>query len=280
MATDTGRAVVRHVDVNCGACRSYAHCKELETRFAPELAANGGNWRAIFHPDGGRVGTPIRRCALAMLTRHAHLFEDRDVLEVGCGPLSPITEDFCRKHRTRYVGIDPARLPVVEVPWLPLRGLQRRVFARLVPWGLHRRSRPRRFILDRFPSARLRGHAFDLIYGSSTIEHWHEDIAEREATIEAYRADIRECFRLLRPGGTLMMDAPMFVHGNRGFMRGDVAMVETFFGEEWSSVTFEHWREGHDDLAPYRPAHRVRVFRETYGIELENIWIVNLLATR
>lgn len=280
MPTDTGRAVIHHVDVNCGACVSYARCKALETRFGAALAANGGNWRAIFDPDRGRVGTPIRRCTLAMLERHMGLFEDKDVLEVGCGPLSPITEAFCRRHRTRYVGLDPARLPVFEVPWLPLRGLQRRLFARLVPWGLHRRSPHRRFVLDRFPSARLRPGSFDLVYGSSTIEHWHEDLADREATIEAYRAAIRECFRLLRPGGVLMLDAPLFVHGNRWFMRGDVAMLEAFFGDEWSSVTFEHWRERHDDLAPYRPAHRVRVFRETYGIELQNIWIVNLLATR
>lgn len=271
---------IEHVHVNCGSCASYARCRELEVRFGRELAANGGNWRAIFYPEGGRVGTPTRRCTHAMIARHEHLFVDRDVLEVGCGPLSAITEEFCRAHGTRYVGIDPGRLPSFSIPWLPFRGLQQRIFARLVPWGVHARSRYREFILDRFPSRRLAGRQFDLIYGASTIEHWHEEIGDRDETVRAYRVDILECYRLLRPGGVLMMTVPMFVHGNRWFVRGDVAMVEEFFGSEWSSVTLEHWRERHDDLMPYCPERRQRVFREQLGIELTNIWVLNVLATK
>ena len=121
---------------------------------------------------------------------------------------------------------------------------------------------------------------FDLVYGASTIEHWHEDLENRDDTIRAYREDVRECWRLLRPGGVLLMNAPMFVHGNRWFMRGDVALVESLFGDEWRSVVFEHWRERHDDLAPYCPAHRQRVFREELGIDLTNIWILNVVATK
>jgi SAM-dependent methyltransferase len=273
-------ARIEHRHVNCGACASHDRCRDLETRFAEALRANGGNWRAIFYPEGGRVGTPTRRCSLAMIDKHARLFEDRDVLEIGCGPLSAVTEAFCRAHRTRYTGIDPARLPIFEVPWLPGRGLQRRVFRHLVRFGLHQRNRHQRYLLDRFPSPRLRGRQFDLIYGASTIEHWHEDLTDREATIRAYRQDVRECWRLLRPGGHLLMNAPMFVHGNIWFMRGDAAMVEAFFGDEWSSVVFERWRERHDDLAPYCPAHRREVFARQYGIALTNIWILNIVATK
>jgi SAM-dependent methyltransferase len=216
-----------------------------------------------------------------MLARDAHLFDDRDVLEIGCGPVPSITEEFCREHRTRYTGIDPAQLPVFVLPW-PRRGRrwQERVFRRLLRFGLHARSPHRRFVLDRFPSPKLADRRFDVIYGTSTIEHWHEDIEDRERTLEAYRADLRECWRLLRPGGTLLMNAPMFVHGNIWFMRGDVDLVEACFGPEWSSVTFERWRERHDDLAPYAPAHRRQVFRDRYGIELTNIWILNVVATR
>jgi SAM-dependent methyltransferase len=272
--------VIEHRDVGCASCEAHDRCRALEARFAPELAANGGNWRAIFHPEGGRVGTPTRRCTAAMIARHAHRFDDGDVLEIGCGPLSGITEDFCRERNVRYTGIDPARLPVFEIPWLPGRSLQRALFSRLVPFGLHASSAHRRFVLDRFPSPKLRGRQFDLIYGASTIEHWHEDINERDLTLAAYQEDVRECWRLLRPGGVLLMNAPMFVHGNQWFVRGDVALVEACFGEEWSSVTFERWRERHDDLAPYRPVLRAAAFRERFGVELTNIWILNLVATK
>jgi len=272
--------VIEHRDVNCASCDAHDRCRALESRFAPELAANGGNWRAIFYPEGGRVGTPTRRCTAAMIARHAHRFEDRDVLEIGCGPLSGITEEFCRARRVRYTGIDPARLPVFEIPWLNARNLQRRLFAPLVRLGWHASSPHRRFILDRFPSPKLSGRSFDVIYGASTIEHWHEEIDDRESTLTAYQDDVRECWRLLRPGGVLLMNAPMFVHGNRWFVRGDVPLVEGFFGDEWSSVTFEHWRERHDDLAPYRPAHRAAAFRDRFGIDLTNIWILNVVATK
>ena len=72
-----------------------------------------------------------------MIARHAHRFEDSEVLEIGCGPLSGITEEFCRQRRVRYTGLDTARLPHFHIPWLPGHDMQRRMFGPLVRFGVH-----------------------------------------------------------------------------------------------------------------------------------------------
>ena len=276
--TERAREIV-HRDISCPSCLSYALCKGLEKDYREALVAERGNWRNLYYPTGGRIGTPIRRCERAMIQLHRDLFQDSEVLEIGCGPRSDIDEAFCEAHNLRYLGIDPSP-PPFEIPWLPLLSLQRRVFRRLVRWGLCLQTRRRRHIVSRFPSARLRGRQFDLIYANSSIEHWHEHLEDRDVTITAYQEDIRECYRLLRPGGTMMINAPLFVHGNRLFMAGDTKAVEAFFGEAWSSVVFEHWRENHGDLMPYCPEKRREVFRDQYGIDLVNIWILNILARK
>ena len=80
-----------------------------------------------------------------------------------------------------------------------------RLLTPLYDLALTPRSRRMRYVRDRFPSARLRGRTFDVIYGSSSIEHWHEDLDDREESIAAYQRDIRECYELLRPGGVLLI---------------------------------------------------------------------------
>jgi len=274
------RTHVIHNNINCASCRSYQHCTNIENRFKSDIVANEGNWRNISEADGKRIETPIRRCSLAILEKWSHLFENSDVLEIGCGPSSAVNEEFCSVHRTRYIGIDPARLPSYELPWIPFKSLQRRVLGNFVSWGLHQTSRHRQFILDRFPSPKLSGRAFDLIYSTSSLEHWHEDLTDRDKTILRYRRYIDECWNLLRPGGVMVMDAPMFLHGNIWFMRGDVEMLESFFGNKWQSIVFEHWREQYDELMPYCPKRRQRAFREEFGIDLHNIWILNIVATK
>ncbi len=76
------------------------------------------------------------------------------------------------------------------------------------------------------------------------------------------------------------MNCPLYVHGNDIFVLGKISIIENFFSSKWKSVEFEYWRELYDDLMPYCPDKRKKIFKETYNIDLDNIWLLNIVATK
>jgi len=272
-----------HKDINCGSCTKYDECRAIESKHKDLLEELEGNWRAVFE-DGKRVDSPIRRCSHAIFDAHCNKFRGKDVLEIGCGPLSEIDYDFCKKHNVRYTGLDPDRLPGYFIPYTFGRSVQNKIFTSALDLfkikKFPKRNAFQRYIKDYFPSALLQPGSFDLVYGNSTIEHWHENEKEMQMAHEHYRKDIRACYDLLRPGGRLLINCPIYVHGNNIFVYGKVDLIETLFSTEWKSVEFEHWRETHDDLMPYCPKKRKESFKEAYNIDLVNIWILNIIAEK
>ena len=273
---------MNHVHINCRACESYRFCKAIEDRHREDLAANGGNWRAVYH-EGKRVTSPLRRCSHAAVARHVTKFRNKRMLEIGCGPASEITGDFCDERNTSYVGLDPERLPAKHIRY----DLMKSLFTRwAVLWwlrgakNLRYRNLRQTFVKDNFPCEKLKGEKFELIYGNSTIEHWHEDDEDVAQYLKRYQSEILASNRLLHPGGCLLMNCPLFVHGNCIFMKGIVDTIESIFGSEWSSIVFEHWREIHDDLLPYCPKKRKLAFKERFNIDLENMWLLNVVAVK
>lgn len=270
----------QEVEVSCATCHLHPTCRSIEAEHGPELDRNGGNWRALRNSVGVRIDSPIRRCVQAILEKHTPKFTGARVLEIGCGPASALTDAFCEANQVTYTGLDPDRLPDLAHSWLPFPGFQNRVYGKLLRLGHMPRRGRKQFLLDYFPSPKLHGMQFDLIYGASTLEHWHENLTDRAETVAAYRKDMKVCFDLLAPGGILLIDMPLHVHGNEHFIRGDEALARDILDERWSSVTLERWRRRHDDLRPYRPEGRVKHFGEKYGFTLENIWLLNIVASK
>jgi hypothetical protein len=77
------------------------------------------------------------------------------------------------------------------------------------------------------PSARLSKLQFNAIYSSNLLEHWHEDIGGSSSdqawgknpdyfaeSIARYKQDLRVCSELLKPGGVMLIDVPIHLHGN------------------------------------------------------------------
>jgi SAM-dependent methyltransferase len=211
---------------------------------------------------------------------HSDFFKNKDLLEIGCGGSSKLDEMFCQTYKTRYVGIDPVSLPLIKAKLLPSKKLQIFLTFILTRLGWMRWSKWRRHILDSFPTRKLRGMLFDTIYANNSIEHWNEDLVDFEESIQAYKKDIIECNLLLKPGGILIVNCPIHVHGNVLFITGKVEAIEECFGDEWSSIVLEYWREQHDDLMPYCPEKRREFFQNKYGINLTNIWTINIIATK
>ncbi len=274
---------IEHQNIHCTSCLNYENCKHLENKLSDALNEHDGNWRSLIH-DGRRVDTPIRRCSQAIVKKHLCKFKDSHVLEIGCGPLSEIDVNFCRENNIVYVGIDPERLPTpISMPWFKLlNGMIYVLFNHFIKYKSHyKKNNFQSYIKGTVFSEHLSNESFDLIYANNSIEHWHEEVQDIDQSLELYRRDISRCYSLLRPGGHLLVNLPIHVHGNKIFMHGEVDIIERFFdGNDWGSVVFEHWREQHDDLMPYAPVQRKKAWLSSFGFELTNIWLGNIVAKK
>jgi len=274
---------LEHQNINCASCLNYENCKELELKYFSDLTEDEGNWRNLFD-NGKRVNSPIRRCATTIIKKHLNAFRNSHVLEIGCGPSSELDLEFCTENNASYLGIDPNRLPTPTFPQT-FGFLDDVINALLEQYMKHKVSYKRNefqsYIRGTISSEKLVNECFDLIYANNSIEHWHEEIQDIDESLELYRRDISRCYSLLKPGGQLLINLPIHVHGNPIFMHGKVNIIEQFFDRNaWDSIIFEHWRERYDDLMPYAPGARKRVWVERFGYELKNIWLGNLVAKK
>lgn len=268
------------VNVHCSSCESYTLCHEIETRHKDELVRFKGNWRPIEF-EGRKVGTPIRRCSIAIVKKHIAYFKNSHMLEIGCGPLSEIDYSFCKKNNIRYVGLDPERLPLLKLSKVRyLNRLSTIVYSKLklkrwFLWNDHQK-----YIRDSFPSKLLKRDSFNLIYGNSTIEHWHENQEDSQEAITLYKKDIQSAYETLKVGGVLIINCPIFVHGNPLFVHGKIELIKKIFQQEWKSIKFEYWGKDRDDLMPYCPEARKKYFYDAFKIELKNMWLLNIVAMK
>ncbi len=191
--TVEGSYQLRHTNINCRSCLKYQECKSIETKHKTELDELEGNWRALFE-DGKRVGTPIRRCSHAIVETHRDKFINKSALEIGCGPLSEIDYEFCKNNSVEYVGIDSDRLPTdltfSHRPGTKIKKAVFTLFYYLKRNKFQRLNKFQQYLLESFPSQRLIDPGFDLVYGNSTIEHWHEDVEDIESSLNLYKKDI------------------------------------------------------------------------------------------
>ena len=269
-------------EVACPSCVKYEDCKRIEAMHAETLRNNGGNWRDVWE-GSRRVQSPIRRCALAWTELQLHDVNNIKMLEIGCGASREISEKFCVNRNIEYVGVDES-LPFHGIKKIPFHGIQQKLTMNICKLlnirKMHKINSHQRFIRDIFPTKHVNGCSFDVIYGNSTIEHWHEKNKDIDISLSRYNKDINVCYDLLVPGGKLLMSCPIYVHGNHIFMHGHTSMIEEMFSGNWSSVTFDVWRKSHGDLLPYCPDARRKHFKEAFDIDVDNIYLINVTAIK
>jgi len=269
-------------EISCPICKNYEHCRQIEEKHRSVLQANGGNWRAL-SVDGRREKSPIRRCSLVWTEQKLANFRNGAMLEIGCGAAREIDFEFCALRNIQYTGVDDS-IPYPSTSFLPVPALQQAVVRKLCKvLGLKKMPKlnsHQQFIRDFFPTKHVDGMQFDLIYGNSTIEHWHEDNKDLEHSVLQYQSDIKRCFDLLKSRGRLLLSCPIFVHGNGIFMQGKIAMIEKIFNQPWAQVKFEYWRREHGDLMPYAPKARIEHFKKDLNIDLNNIYLINVEAVK
>jgi hypothetical protein len=129
------------------------------------------------------------------------------------------------------------------------------------------------------------------VFGNQSFEHWEEALPDG-STPPSYRACLDEIWRVLRPGGSVYLDAPIHLHGHEMFVAGDVDRILALFaGDLWADVTAERWRYDHDPLPRYpTPAADIGHVRGTiksYDLasiaELQThgtVWLLALTAVK
>lgn len=273
---------ISNINISCNICKKYEFCKDLWDQYQAQIIQFQGNWRSVKTPDGGRLPSPTRTCSHAIFEKYTPHFKNKRLLEVGCGPLSEFTFEFCQQYQIDYLGLDPERLPVgflKKIPYASRLIHSLFLFLRVKFWPFRNSSQS--YLLDFYPSKKLKPNSFDVIYGNNTIEHWHESETNLNQSIEKYKKDIETSFNLLREGGKLIMICPIKVHGNILFYGAMIDEIKTVFSSQnWSHLSFEHWREDYSGFVAYCPGDRAAHYKKVFNYEMENIWILNVVAEK
>lgn len=222
----------------------------------PKLDAVRGVCRVPF-------GSPLRKCVVAATEAHLKDTRGRRVLELGYARRS-YGKRIVELAGGSWTGIEP----LVDGP------------ARLGAGGYGHAGR------IPFPD-----ETFDLVFGNQSFEHWEEPLPNGERP-PSYAECLKEIRRVLRPGGTLYLDAPIHLHGHEMFVAGDVPRIVALFDRAlWSDVVVERWRYDHAPLPRYpTPAADVRYVQGTIRsydperiAEIQKngtVWLLTVTATR
>jgi ubiquinone/menaquinone biosynthesis C-methylase UbiE len=119
------------------------------------------------------------------------------VLEVGCGRQSHIKEMILLRG-AKWTGLDPQATDLATIQGS----------------------------VSKIP---LPNHTFDVVICSQSIEHWYEYIT-------TFEEGLREIFRVLKPGGQVFFDFPIFLHGHPYFMLGNTKKIMSIFNPQFWKI--------------------------------------------
>lgn len=193
-----------------------------------------------------RDESPLYLATHAIVQRFAdRLKQGQAVLEIGCGSWD-YCKKLCEQHGALWYGLDPL-----------LSEKNKRVVA------THRGS------VHDIP---LASSSLDYVIGNQTIEHWHEfGVGFDEA--------LSEIWRVLKPGGEAVLNAPIFLHGHSIFLLNQREKIAALFDSQSWDVNYEEWILR--DSAPYLGWQRSRfsanVFPELNG---QSSYVLNIIARK
>lgn len=178
-------------------------------------------------------GSPLRKCVVSSIEAHLHDCKGKSVLEIGFGRFK-LAKKLVQRAGGTWTGVEPKR-PKEEKPTIGKGGYGHATY---IP----------------FPD-----RTFDKIFAIQSLEHWGQKAGGvREPS--CYSECVAEVSRVLKPGGTIYLDAPVHLHGNEMFIMGDLAKVRSIFSDKiWKNVQIEKWRENYEPLERYTPPETVLV---------------------
>lgn len=210
-------------------------------------------------------GTPLRKCVVASIEAHLYDAKDISALELGFGRFS-LGKNLINRSGGTWTGVEPHQ-PRDKPPQVG-KGC----------YG-HTEDIP-------FPD-----QTFDLVFGIQTFEHWGQKCAGAAREPSDYKDCLDEILRVLKPGGSIYLDAPIHLHGNEMFIMADISRILSYFPEQhWCNIKIERWRYNYQPLERYGPDQKL--FEEwkeeitSYNqdqvekAKLEPIWLFAITAEK
>jgi SAM-dependent methyltransferase len=210
-------------------------------------------------------GTPLRKCVVASIEAHFHDCAGLDCLEIGFGRFK-LAKTLIQRSGGSWTGIDPAQ-------------------------PKDRKARKGKGGYGTAADIPFTDRSFDKVFGIQSFEHWGQKAApDREPS--DYADCLEEIARVLKPGGTLYLDAPIHFHGHEMFIMGDLPRIrELFSAGFWGQVVMQRWRKDFRPLDRYPP--NKTVLRE-WPIEISSyppeqvqqakeqgsVWLLTISAVR
>ena len=112
---------------------------------------------------------------------------------------------------------------------------------------------------------------FDIIYAGQTMEHWRSD--------EKVAENIKSLHSVLKDGGWLYINVPIYSHGNKMFVLYDEKKIlECLNICSWEKIEFERWRYNYASLAPFNPFRKkfAKKLSVISSQETPSIWVLEI----
>lgn len=161
------------------------------------------------------IGTRLCSCIIASIEYHFRNSKGKTILEVGCGETS-FSREVIELSGGKWIGMDPRV------------GSRGKSSVRSIAGEVHH-----------IPCI---NDYFDIVMGVQTIEHW-----SRQESLESdaeYAEALSEIWRIVKPGGSVYFDAPIYLHGAPEFIKGDIESIKKFFTHQpWKNMKVTSWRK-------------------------------------
>ncbi|MBM4293289.1 MAG: class I SAM-dependent methyltransferase [Deltaproteobacteria bacterium] len=163
---------------------------------------------------------PLGACFIPIVEGYLeYLRPGMRVLEVGCGSWERLRR-HCQELGAHYEGIDTAAASFGR-PTIATR-------------------------LENLANLTFPDDSFDLVVGSQSMEHWPEYGC-------SLSWGLYQCFRVVKPGGRVLLNVPIHFHGARPFFLGERESIRQLLEPFSGQIVLEAWGHPSAPLPPLYP---------------------------